>query len=122
MMVAIEGIHTPRSQRLRWLSIAILVAGFVSAIAIYIRAGAKPENPLGYDPLDTKKYVRDLEMYGGKANVLATQIREWFVGLWHGTNLAFTVAVLTVLLVLVIRFLSIPLPPRPVARSGEFDP
>ncbi|HKC25840.1 MAG TPA: hypothetical protein VKF32_13920 [Thermoanaerobaculia bacterium] len=114
MMVAIKGVQDPPPRRLRRLGIAILVAGLGSAIAIYIRASARPENPLGYDPLETKKYVRDLEMYGGKANVLATQVREWFVGLWHGTNLAFTVAALTVLLVLVMRFFSMPLPPRPI--------
>lgn len=55
-------------------------------------------DPLGYEPEDTKRYLRDLEMYGGKANILATQFRRWFGGLWQGRPLAGTLAALTVLL------------------------
>jgi hypothetical protein len=107
----------PMSQRrLRRLTVAILAAGFVGAIIIYVTASPPPPNPLGYDPLETKKYVHDLELYGGKANVLAEEFREWFVGLWQGRNLAFTVAVLTVLLVLVVRFFATPLPPAPLGH------
>ena len=95
---------------LRRLTRAILAVGFGSAIVIYLMAGDPSANPLGYDPLDTKKYLHDLEVYGGKANVLAAQFREWFVELWQGKNLAFTVAVLTVLVVLAIRFFAT-LPP-----------
>ncbi len=90
--------------RLRRLTIAFLVAGFGAAIAVFFAAGPEPENPLGYDPLETKRYVHDLELYGGKANVLAAEFRDWFTGLWYGQNLAFTIAALTVLLVLAVRF------------------
>jgi hypothetical protein len=37
-------------------------------------------------------YRRDLELYGGKAALLADDFSRWFVGLWHGKSLAFTVA------------------------------
>jgi hypothetical protein len=90
--------------RLRRLTTAILVVGFGVAAAVYFAAGPEPENPLGYDPLETKRYVHDLELYGGKANVLAAEFRDWFVGLWYGRNLAFTIAGLSVLLVLAVRF------------------
>jgi hypothetical protein len=96
--------------RLRRLGKAILAAGFVSAVIIFFAAGPEPENPLGYDPMDTKTYLHDLEVYGGTANVLAAQFSEWFVELWHGRNLAFTVAVLTVLAALAIRFIAARLP------------
>lgn len=89
---------------LRRLTIAILVAGFGAAAAVYFAAGPEPENPLGYDPLENKRFVHDLELYGGKANVLAAEFRDWFVGLWYGRNLAFTIAAITVLLVLAARF------------------
>jgi len=64
---------------------------------------ARPDNPLGYNPLETKKYVHDLELYGGKANVMAAEFREWFAGLWYGRNLAYTTAVISVLLTGVVR-------------------
>jgi ABC-type phosphate/phosphonate transport system permease subunit len=51
--------------------------------------------------MDTKRYLRDLELFGGKGNVMATEFSLWWQGLWQGRNLAFTVAFLTVLLALV---------------------
>ena len=37
-------------------------------------------------------------MYGGTANLLATEIREWLAGLWHGKRLAYTIATLSILI------------------------
>lgn len=84
-----------RKLRLFWSAWAVLAAGLGSAVAIYFTAGPAPANPLGYDPLDTKTYVRELELYGGKANLLGLEIRAWFWSLWHGRGLAYTVAVLS---------------------------
>ena len=89
---------------------AILVFGFVAAVVIYLTAQPPPGNPLGYDPLTTKTYIHDLEVYGGKANVLAAQFRDWFDSLWHGKQLAFTVAVLTVIAAGTFKFFATPLP------------
>jgi len=127
-MMADTNSPVPESQvRLKWLITAIAAVGFGSAIVIYFAAGSRPDNPLGYEPLQTKKYVHDLELYGGKANVIAAEFREWFDGLWYGRNLAFTVASLTVLVALVVRFVATSLafqadgdtdrinPPRPDA-------
>lgn len=82
---------------LRFAAVAILIAGLGGAIWIYL-AAAPADNALGYDPMQSKKYLRDLELYGGKANVLAVQITDWFESLWHGTRLAYTVACAAVLL------------------------
>ena len=86
----------------------ILLVGSGSAILIYHTAENDSNNVLGYvegdgsvypvTPEDSKLYLRDLELYGGKANVLADEFRRWFVGLWHGKSLAFTVACLTILI------------------------
>jgi hypothetical protein len=43
-------------------------------------------------PADSKAYQRELERFGGKANVLAAELDRWFASLWHGRKLAFTVA------------------------------
>jgi hypothetical protein len=85
------------ARRLRLVAGAILIAGLASAIGIYVLAAPPTDDPLG-DPMQSKQYVRDLELYGGKANVLAVQLVQWFESLWHGTRLAYTVACATVLL------------------------
>jgi len=84
------------------------IVGFASAIWIYLTAGAAPGNPLGYEPEDSKRYLRDLERYGGKANVVAGEITDWFSGLWHGKRLAFTVVCITVLLAGALLLAAIP--------------
>lgn len=88
---------TPET-RLRFIAATILTIGFVSAIVIYLTAKPVPGNPLGYEPEDSKQYIREIEVYGGTANLLASEIRQWLNGLWHGKRLAITVACLTVLL------------------------
>jgi len=90
---------------------------------IYLTAQPPPANPLGYDPLDTKRYLHDLEVYGGKANVLAAEFRDWFDNLWHGKRLAFTVAVLAMIAAFAFRFFATPLPPDPDAPGdGQENP
>jgi hypothetical protein len=103
---------TSKAVRLRRLAAAVLAVGFAASIAIYLTARPEAENPLGYDPMQTKTYLHDLELYGGKANVLAAEFREWFTGLWQGRNLAFTLAVITVLVALAIRFVAALPPPE----------
>ena len=87
-----------RLARVHRITAGLLAAGLGSAGVLYLRARPKAPNPLGYEPQDTKRYLRQLEMVGGKANVLAEAFQRWFAGLWEGRNLAFTVGVLTALL------------------------
>ena len=93
--------------RIRRVTRWILAAGLTAAAAAWVVAVARPADPLS-EQLESKKYLHDLQMYGGTANVLAAQFREWFAGLWSGRNLAYTIAVLTVLTVLVYRFFAVP--------------
>src|SRR6516162_3975728 len=53
-------------RHLRWLALAIVIIGLGSAVFLYVTASPPPQHPLGYDPFDSKKYVRELEVYGGK--------------------------------------------------------
>jgi hypothetical protein len=98
---------------------AILVLGFAAAVVIYLTAQPPPANPLGYDPLDTKRYLHDLEVYGGKANVIAAEFRDWFDSLWHGRRLAFTVAALALIAAFAFKFFATPLPPDPDATGND---
>jgi hypothetical protein len=94
---------SPRGRRIRQ---AILALGIAASIVIYIVAGPDSDEPPAYDPMQNKMFLHDLELYGGKANILAAEFRDWFTGLWIGRNLAFTVAALTVLVVLLLRILA----------------
>src|SRR5262245_43142324 len=75
---------------LRILSYGICPLGLGIALILYLTAAPTPQAPLGYDPFTSKKYLRELEMFGGKINVLAVQLQQWFASLWHGTKLAYT--------------------------------
>ena len=72
--------------------------GLATAIGIWVSAAASPDDMLVYEIEHSKQYQRTLELYGGKANVLAVELTQWFDSLWHGTRLAYTVAGATVLL------------------------
>jgi hypothetical protein len=78
----------------------ILVTGLLGALCIFIGADdiADPaQNVLGADLDESRKYLHVLESFGGKANVLAQEMTVWFASLWHGKNLAFTIAFLAVI-------------------------
>jgi ABC-type phosphate/phosphonate transport system permease subunit len=93
--------------RLKLISVIILLVGLGGAAWIYQRAEKVPYGALGYEnaggtlypvmPEDSKQYLRSMELYGGKANVLADQFRRWFVGLWQGKALAFIIACTTII-------------------------
>ena len=101
-----------RQARRRFIALAIVFVGCGSALVIYATATPDPVNPLGYDPEDSKQYLREMEVYGGKANVIASDFLRWLESLWHGRRLAFTVLGLTLVLLLFFLVASIPLPPR----------
>ncbi len=91
---------------LNLLAVIILLAGLGSAALIYHGAENDQGDVLGYEtwngsvyPVlrdDSKAYQRDLELYGGKANVIVDEFRRWFEGLWRGESLAFSIAFITI--------------------------
>jgi hypothetical protein len=85
-------------RHLRWLSYGIFTIGLGLAVFLYVTAAPLPPSPLGYDPFTSKKYVRKLELYGGKINLLAAELRQWLASLGRGKALASTIAVLTLIL------------------------
>ncbi len=93
-------------RKINRISLGLLLLGFGAAVVIYLTAKPEMVDPLLGDPLDSKKYRHDLELYGGKANVLSAQFMDWFGNLWHGRTLAYTVATLTVAGILVYRFVA----------------
>lgn len=84
--------------RLYIISAVVLAVGLCSAVLIYLTAGNPPDNTLINDFQNSKRYIHDLELYGGKMNVLADQFRRWFESLWVGKSLAFMVAGISIVI------------------------
>jgi hypothetical protein len=115
--------ETSLQTRLYQISAFILAVGLISAILIYFIAEDVPDDVLNYQteggnvstlaPEDSKRYMREMEQLGGRANVLAYKFGIWFGGLWHGKSLAFTVGVLSILFAYGFRFVADRMP------SGE---
>ena len=89
-------------RKINQITVLLLLIGFGGALVIYLTANSARGDPLLGDPLAAKKYLRELRVIGGEANVLAARFQEWFAGLWHGEGLA----VLTVGVTLVFRFMA----------------
>jgi hypothetical protein len=100
----------------------IMLLGLGSSILIYQSAGGNSDGVLGYEiidgsaypirPEDSRMYRRDLELYGGKAAVVVDDFSRWFVGLWHGKFLAFTVAGISIFISFMFFFAASRLPSR----------
>ena len=107
---------------LNLITVMILLVGLGSAVLIYRTAENDSNSILGYEiiggqaypimPEDSKMYLRDLQLYSGKAGVLADEFRRWFVGLWYGKSLAFTVAYITLFISFVVFYAANHLPSR----------
>jgi hypothetical protein len=105
---------------LKLISFIILLVGLGSATLIYQTAKNDSNDILGYEiiggqaypimPEDSKVYLGSLQRYGGKEMVLLDEVRRWFVGLWHGKSLAFTVAFITIFISFVVFFIANHLP------------
>jgi hypothetical protein len=99
---------------LNYIGVIIMLVGLGSATLIYWTAENDSSEPLGYEildghaypimPGDSKIYLRNMQLYGGKAGVLADEFRRWFVGLWRGEALAYTVAFITTLISFLVFF------------------
>jgi hypothetical protein len=98
--------------RLYLIAAIILLAGLGSSALIFLTAGGGPAGEsAGGDiylvrPEDSKMYRHDLEVYGGKANVLMDEFMRWFAGLWHGKQLALTITCITVVISLAVFYIA----------------
>jgi hypothetical protein len=82
--------------RLYVISAAILFFGLGSAALIYLTAEHTSHSELIHDFEHSKRYRHDLEVIGGKMNVMMDRFYRWFVGLWQGGSLGLTLACLTI--------------------------
>jgi hypothetical protein len=96
--------------RLYASALVVLIAGLCGAVAIWLAAGDDPNPAAAHQfvvvdgktypiaPGESKRYVRDVQRFGGKAGVLFDELERWFAGLWRGRSLAVTVGWIAVCL------------------------
>ena len=104
------GKNATLQMRLYLIGACILLAGLVSAALVYVTATDHRGDAVSYEmvdgnvyaisPDDSKRYLRDVERYGGKAAVLTDEFSRWFSDLWQGRQLAYTLASVAVVVAL----------------------
>ena len=114
--------------RLRAIALFILVVGLASSVLIYFIAEDATSDALRYQsesdnigvasPQDSKRYVREMEQFGGGINMLAFRFRIWFSGLWQGKSLAYPIAFIAIITAYILRFIAARVGPLP-GESGE---
>jgi hypothetical protein len=115
--------------RLYLIAALILLIGLGSSLMIYLTAEDDSNSVLGYEmaggyvnpimPEDSKKYMHDMELYGGKVNVVVNEFLRWFVGLWHGRSLAYTAACITIFISCAVFFVANHLPPDVISDARD---
>jgi hypothetical protein len=78
--------------RLNLIGKIVLVVGMAGSVLAF--AAAAPEDEATLE--ESKRDLYEMEYIGGKGNLLAAEIRQWFAGLWHGKGLAHMLAFLAV--------------------------
>jgi hypothetical protein len=107
-------------KRLYIIAVIVLLIGLGSAASVYLTAGNAADNQeIHFE--NSKRYVHNLEVYGGKMNVLADQLCRWFDGLWHGRSLALTISCITLFVSLVIFLVALNSPPDPNPAPQDED-
>ena len=105
-----DGVRQLLEAQRKPIAAGVLCVGLAVALVIYVNAAPPPDDAEEW-PAKSKQYLREMELYGGKANVLANEAREWFDGLWHGRRLAFTVGLLSFVSAGLTLIVLTPLPP-----------
>jgi hypothetical protein len=88
--------------RLYFSAAMTLLVGWGSSVAIYLTAKDTVEDVTISAFENSKAFRHDLELYGGKVNVMANDFMGWVDGLWQGKTLAITVAVITAFSALIL--------------------
>ena len=107
--------------RLYGIALAVLALGLGCGILVYALADeAVPEagsyiivDGMKYPiaPGQNKRYVRELQRFGGKASVLFDEFDRWFADLWRGQNLGITIGCLAAMVSLGVYLFAVTLPP-----------
>ena len=96
-----------RRRTIHHLTLLIALVGFGVALAIYVTHKPEVFDPLTYNPQAEKMYDQQLQMLGGKATVVTNDFRTWLASIWHGRALAGTISVITIIAILIFRYIAL---------------
>jgi hypothetical protein len=94
----------PLHERVFYAGVSILVAGLTGAALIYLFSADAKTAAIEF--ANPRAYEFQIERIGGMAAVYAVRFNEWFISLWQGRQLAFTMAVLAIAISLVCFWLA----------------
>jgi hypothetical protein len=106
-VIVTNGSKSARAaRRLKWAGVVVLAVGLAAALTIYRVAPARSSgdaanyNIVGgqvfASPDENSAEMQQVERLGGKPAVYALEFHRWFLSLWHGRRLAWTLIVLCV--------------------------
>lgn len=107
--VATDPKNARAARSLRWAGAIVLAAGIAAALVVYLFAPAGRADAGNYSivggqvfaaPDENSAEMQQVERLGGKPAVYALEFHRWFLSLWHGRRLAFTLLVLSVVVAL----------------------
>jgi hypothetical protein len=101
--------------RLYLISAAILLLGLAGALLIYFTASDAPETGHAFydSPQLSKKYIRELERFGGKQAVIFDEIIRWLDSRFSGKALGVTIGWISTIVALALFLFARWLPPDP---------
>ena len=83
---------TPRL--VRRIGLALIATGLIAGAGVYICASADPDA----DAIAQQREMQEVARLGGTATVQTVKFNLWLASLWHGERLAFTLALLGLIL------------------------
>ena len=105
-----------RARRLYAACLIVLACGLAAGALVYFTAEDSAPPGSSYVVIDgvayavepgaSKRYVRDLQRFGGKASVVFDELNRWFGSLWHGTRLGVTLAWLSIAVSAILFYLA----------------
>jgi hypothetical protein len=78
------------SRLVQRIGLALIATGLIAGAGVYIAAGADP----GADAIAQQREMQEVARLGGTATVQTVKFNLWLASLWHGERLAFTLALL----------------------------
>ena len=78
------------SRLVQRIGLALAAAGLVAGAIVYVSASPDADA----DPVAQQREMRELARLGGTASVQTVKFDQWMGSLWHGQRLAFTLALL----------------------------
>jgi ABC-type nitrate/sulfonate/bicarbonate transport system permease component len=79
------------SRLVQRIGLSLAAAGLVAGAIVYVSTSSAASDA---DPVEQQREMRELARLGGTASVQTVKFDQWMSSLWHGQRLAFTLALL----------------------------